>query len=185
MLNCRKSQCPGAKRIGSQLHYLRNSQVYKDKAAKWREENADRYQQRLTNYFSREDVKARMREKAKQWSTDNPDRKRETDKTWREANRDKDRANKARYRAATRKATPPWLTDEHRSQTLSYYTEAERLTYETGVEHEVDHIIPLQAGSACGLHVPWNLRVVTRDVNNRRPRKWTSDELTALGGFAF
>jgi hypothetical protein len=96
------------------------------------------------------------------------------------ANRARDRANKARYRAATHKGTPSWLTEEQRSQIVAFYIEAERLTRETGIEHEVDHIHPLQADCACGLHVPWNLRVVPRDDNNRRPRKWTSEELTAL-----
>ncbi|MDP9810442.1 hypothetical protein J2W42_003303 [Rhizobium tibeticum] len=176
----KQKQCPAAKKITNQMHYLRHSHVYKDRAAQWRVENPERYQERVGTYFSREDIKDAARARTKQWARDNVEKKKEFDQQWRKANRARDRANKARYRAATRKATPSWLTEEQRSQIVAFYIEAERLTRETGIEHEVDHIHPLQADCACGLHVPWNLRVVPRDDNNRRPRKWTSEELTAL-----
>lgn len=167
-IHCAKSQCPGAKKIGNQLHYIRNMDAYKERSRK-----QDTYPERKRSYFCREDVKEAARLRAREWASDNQERKASSDKQWREANRARDRANKARYRAAVRKATPPWLTDDHRSQILSFYEQADKLTLETGIEHEVDHIIPLQAGCACGLHVPWNLRVITRDDNNRRPRKWS------------
>ena len=131
-------------------------------------------------YFAREDIKERARLKTREWAKANPDRKKAGDKAFNEANRALVRSYKAKRRAAERKAAPPWLTDTHREQIAFFYIEADRLSTETGIPHEVDHIIPLQSGCACGLHVPWNLRVITRDENNRRPRKWTSEGLTAL-----
>jgi|LauGreDrversion4_2_1035121.scaffolds.fasta_scaffold136276_2 hypothetical protein len=47
----------------------------------------------------------------------------------------------------------------------NYYEDAALLSKQTGIPHEVDHIIPL---SKCGWHHPFNLRVVTRDVNRSK-----------------
>ena len=67
-------------------------------------------------------------------------------------------------------AVPPWLTDEHRAAMQWFYDEARRLTKETGVSHVVDHIARLNGVHSCGLHVPWNLQVLT-DSDNKRKRK--------------
>ncbi len=67
---------------------------------------------------------------------------------------------------------PKWLTHEQKLQIKEFYQLAEALTKETGIPHEVDHIYPLCGDMCSGLHVPWNLRVVTEHVNrvkNKRP----------------
>lgn len=63
-----------------------------------------------------------------------------------------------RRRNALRIATPPWLTSSDRAAIAAIYRAARRLSYETGVPHDVDHIVPLQGRNVCGLHVPANLR---------------------------
>jgi hypothetical protein len=35
---------------------------------------------------------------------------------------------------------------------------------------EVDHIIPLRGEFMSGLHIPWNLRIVTKRYNRSRPK---------------
>lgn len=88
------------------------------------------------------------------------------------------RARQAKRRTMKRNAYPSWLSDEHQKQIAFKYKIAAKMTAMTGVTYEVDHIIPLSAGSACGLHVPWNLRVITAKENRSRPKKFTSEELT-------
>lgn len=69
-------------------------------------------------------------------------------------------------RRATRlNATPPWLNDAQRKQIAALYRRAAYLTRKTGIAHHVDHIVPLQHADVCGLHVPWNMQILTATEN--------------------
>lgn len=70
-----------------------------------------------------------------------------------------------------RDATPPWVTAEQKQQMRQLYLEAQRLTKLTGERYVVDHIVPLINPEVCGLHVPWNLRVMTQEENLRKSNK--------------
>lgn len=76
--------------------------------------------------------------------------------------------NCAKRRAAKLQATPPWLTAEHWQEIEAVYEQAALLSAETGIKHEVDHIEPLQGRTVCGLHVPWNLQVLTLPANRSK-----------------
>ena len=76
-----------------------------------------------------------------------------------------------------RLATPHWLTEAQFKIIRSIYEQAISLTKATGVQYVVDHIIPLQHDAVCGLHVPWNLRVITRAENGLKSNKIPSEDL--------
>lgn len=78
--------------------------------------------------------------------------------------------NKARRRKH-REATPPWLTRKQKSEIRQLYQIAITMSKTTGEQYVVDHIIPLRGEGVCGLHVPWNLRVVTREENLKKSNK--------------
>jgi len=60
------------------------------------------------------------------------------------------------------KATPPWAN----KQAIKHiYAEAKRISVETGITHEVDHIIPSNHDLVCGLHVENNLQILTKEQN--------------------
>lgn len=67
--------------------------------------------------------------------------------------------------ARLRSAMPDWVDV---AEIQAFYAEARRLTIETGAPHEVDHIEPLLGADSCGLHVPYNLRVITRTENRKK-----------------
>lgn len=78
-------------------------------------------------------------------------------------------ANNARRRAAKIMRTAPWASKEALG---AVYTEASRLTKETGVSHHVDHSVPLQGILVSGLHLPCNLQVMEGGENSSKGNKW-------------
>lgn len=70
--------------------------------------------------------------------------------------------------ARLKNATPPWA-DLVAIQAI--YSQAERVSVETGVQHEVDHFYPLVGRNSCGLHVQWNLRIIPSLDNKRKSNK--------------
>jgi hypothetical protein len=66
---------------------------------------------------------------------------------------------RARAQRINPRSIPRWFDFE---ATIPFYAEARRRTRETGVKHEVDHIQALALG---GMHVAWNLQVLTRKEN--------------------
>lgn len=47
-------------------------------------------------------------------------------------------------------------------------------TEKTGIQHNVDHIVPLVSDKVCGLHTPCNLRIITETENKRKSNTWVS-----------
>lgn len=75
------------------------------------------------------------------------------------------------YRRRHKNATPPWITAEQKMDIRKLYLAAQQLTATTGEKYVVDHIVPISSPEVCGLHVPWNLRVITQEENLRKSNK--------------
>ena len=97
--------------------------------------------------------------------------KRKADRKYAERHRGQINAAKARYRAAKRKAAPKWLTKVDLDYIKHLYIQAKELEKIDGVERNVDHIIPLQGETVSGLHVPWNLQILTKSENCSKRHK--------------
>ncbi len=71
----------------------------------------------------------------------------------------------ARRKAAKLKRTPTWLSDLDKWMIDETYLLSALRTELTGVDWHVDHIIPLQGKLVSGLHMPYNLQVITAKEN--------------------
>jgi 5-methylcytosine-specific restriction endonuclease McrA len=78
-----------------------------------------------------------------------------------------------------RNATPPWVTAEQKLAMRQLYLQAQNLTAVTKERYVVDHIVPLISDVVCGLHVPWNLRVITQEENLQKSNKLVGASETA------
>jgi hypothetical protein len=132
----------------------------------WRIANADRLKQYSKDYYDKN--KDIIKIKKKQYRREHRDLIKAYNKSWRMENPDKNRELSARRRARKKHATPKWLTEKDYDNIRAFYTEAQRLSIETGIEYAVDHIHPLSGEYVCGLHVPWNLQILTKSENSSK-----------------
>lgn len=84
---------------------------------------------------------------------------------WRKANLDKHAAKENKRRASKLKATPSWLSTEQLRQIEVEYALSKWCTEVMNTPYHVDHIVPLKGKTVCGLHVPWNLQVISASAN--------------------
>jgi hypothetical protein len=96
---------------------------------------------------------------------------REYRNTWKTNNKTQIRADTKARRRKHREATPKWLSRKQRSEIRQIYQIAITMTQTTGEQYVVDHIVPLRSDYVCGLHVPWNLRVITQEENLKKSNK--------------
>jgi 5-methylcytosine-specific restriction endonuclease McrA len=82
------------------------------------------------------------------------------------------KAAKIRYESKLARATPAWLTADDWKEMDALYEEARRLTRETGIRHEVDHIHPINGKTVSGLHVPKNLQILTQAANAAKSNRY-------------
>lgn len=90
---------------------------------------------------------------------------------WRQRNVGKIRVYAADRRSAKAKRTPPWLTAADHEVMTAFYVAAAELTATTGIEHHVDHCVPLRGARVSGLHVPWNLQILTKADNLKKSNR--------------
>lgn len=113
-----------------------------------------------------------LRQACKAWRARNPGAQHAAGAAWRKANPHKNAALAAKRNAAKRRRTPPWLTPEMLFAIQQFYEAAAIATRMHGVKYVVDHIVPLQGENVCGLHVPWNLQVISNAENVRKGNRF-------------
>lgn len=108
-----------------------------------------------------EKIKSYLVKAGKTWHERNPEYLKEHYK----ANKERYTAARARRRAAQDSATPTWLTAIDKAMIQEMYDVSEARYIQTGIKHHVDHIVPINGKGVAGMHVPWNLQVITAQEN--------------------
>lgn len=109
--------------------------------------------------------------KTLKWRQNNPDKMRVILANYEKDNLAKRIAKNMKRHADKLKRTPKWLTKQQLKEMQSFYIKAKILTKQTGIPHEVDHILPLRGKNLSGLHVPWNLQILTESENIKKSNR--------------
>jgi len=94
---------------------------------------------------------------------------------WSKQNRGIANALGRKYKLKKRNATPNWLTADQMEHMQCLYKVAAMYTAEGLDVWHVDHIVPIRGKDVCGLHVPWNLRIITASENLQKGNKLHMD----------
>jgi hypothetical protein len=92
-------------------------------------------------------------------------------RVWHSNNRDKVNANAMKVQAQRSKRKPKWIKGLFLEDIKIWYRRAKLIKQFTGEEWEVDHIIPMKGKNVSGLHVPWNLQLLTKKENRDKSNK--------------
>ena len=162
-----RPECKACKKEINAKYHAANPEKEKERQAKYHAANSEKIKERNAEYRAA-----------------NPEKEKERSANYHAANPEKNRAWSSNSRAAKLKAIPKWLTEEDWQSMEAIGKEADRLTRETGIKYEVDHIHPLQPPKVimfegemipliCAFHCPQNLQILTKSENCAKSNKFT------------
>ena len=137
-----------------------------ERGKQWRRNNKDRVQKRDAMYYQK--YKSRKIEYANEYRSKFPEKTALVCRNWRAKNKHKHAHSERKRQAAKMSATPKWLSKSDYVWMDKIYYQARLTSDKYSADINVDHIIPLQGKDVCGLHVPWNLRLVSRSYNSTK-----------------
>lgn len=117
-------------------------------------------------------TKQEKKEAYKKWLESNRAKVNEQQRKWRQSNREKLRPYQSAYNAIRWKRTSIPLAKLHFEQIVKVYEKRDHKTKQTGIEHHVDHVVPILGKNICGLHVPWNMQIIPAKQNRIKSNKW-------------
>jgi hypothetical protein len=132
----------------------------------WSKANPEKVKAAKRKYA--ENNKEACRQRIAAWREANKEKMDAARKAWNLLNKHKLQATVRKRQAAKSKRTPAWLSRDDHWFMEEMYDLAIRRTQALGFSWHVDHIVPLQGATVCGLHVPWNLQVIPAIENCKK-----------------
>lgn len=161
----------------------KNKKKDKENQRAYRKRRPDKFKEFYTSYYHnpknkeqilklRKESYLRRRDKilkqSKKYRDKNKEKINEGQRQYRLNNLGKSSARARKYALQKQQAMLRCLSRDQIKEIESFYIKAKELSINTGIDHQVDHIIPLRGKEVCGLHVPWNLQILTAEENRKK-----------------
>ncbi len=149
----------------------------------WKLNNPEKWAAIKLKSRSRPEYKVRLRETTRKWAQENRDKVNKKQIEWTRKNPEKakklileaNRKNKekvnARHREKSKAVNHSNIAKFYKNEIKLVYSQAKLMTKNTGIKYVVDHIMPLIGENFRGLHVPWNLQILTFEENVKKGNK--------------
>lgn len=165
-----RSDCKECWSAKAGRRYDKDPGKFHERDKRWRLANPEKEKARGKKY--RELHKTEWSIKSVNWQKNNPGRVAAIKRAFNQRYPERINAQNALRKAQQLRATPQWLSQQHHEQIRAFYRHAIALSKQTWIEHHVDHIIPLRGKRVRGLHVPWNLQVITATENHKKNNRF-------------
>lgn len=157
-------------REAERQYYQRNAELIRNKKLDNYHKDVAKHQAK--NRAWKEANVVRVQEVSANWRKKNSDYLAVARQEYYKKNRGKYLAHAVARRAAKERATPPWFDEDMQWMVEEIYHLAFKRKQALGGDWHVDHIVPLRGREVCGLHVPWNLRVIPAKANLQKKNKF-------------
>ena len=160
---CLCEACKSAERTAKREYMKANRGAATERQFRYRQRNPEKYSKANKERYERN--KERISEQRLKHRINNKEKIIKRSKLYYEKNTEKILANKAKRRATKKQATPLWFGEFDEFVIHQAYELAVERLKETGIAWHVDHMVPLKARKACGLHCADNIQVIPAVMN--------------------
>lgn len=168
--------------------YSKDSTAKIESAKKYREANRDKTRAAAHEYRKRDPIahkarmvsfrenhRARLAKVSRDWyHTADKEKIAQRMQDYRKSNPEKYAMLSHRRKIISKHATPEWADFQ---AIREIYITARMMTEDTGIEYQVDHIIPLVHKLVCGLHVAANLQILTAAENMAKNNSFSDGDI--------
>ena len=168
-------------------YYHRNKKRIRRQQSEYYHSNKDEIREKLRFIYATlpQHKRDEIQRKNREWKENNQEKYDLARKQWAKKHHERLKPAYAAYsrtrQAKKRMACPDWVDI---NAIKDIYSLRQKISDETGVDYHVDHYYPLKGETICGLHVPWNLQIITAEENlakhNKMPEEFYGPNHTMI-----